>query len=75
MKKKTEVQKRGLFYNVQVVPKTYVGKFPEMAAELEEMVTLGSITTQCPGKWLMVDRQTGQVYTFGKNGSMKLLKK
>lgn len=31
------------------------------AQSLEDAVTL-SVTTKCPEKWLLVDRETGQVY-------------
>lgn len=29
--------------------------------ELDKAVTL-SIKTKCPGKWLLIDRETGEVY-------------
>lgn len=35
------------------------------AESLTEPVTL-SITTKCPEKWLLVDRETGQVYRGSK---------
>lgn len=32
-----------------------------IAQSLDDAVTL-SVTTKCPEKWLLVDRETGQVY-------------
>ena len=31
-------------------------------AELAEAVTI-TITTRCPEKWMLIDRETGEVYT------------
>lgn len=33
-----------------------------VVSELEEAKTL-MITTKCPEKWLLVDRETGEIYT------------
>lgn len=40
---------------------------PKDFEELDSSVTI-SIDTKCPSKWLLVDRETGQVYVGNKNG-------
>lgn len=41
--------------------------------ETEDPVTL-SIITKCASKWLLIDRETGQVYVGNENGYWDKLK-
>ena len=36
-------------------------------SELQESITL-TVKTQCPDKWLLIDRETGQIYQGNKSG-------
>lgn len=44
-------------------------------AELDEAITL-TVYTKCPEKWMLVDKETGEVYlgyaTLGKNSWRKI---